>query len=434
MVRQRVRASDSAVGWPVVPPETAEFMLPELDLAAEEVIRAIQREVPEYARPDDDFYTEAVRRAVFHALHQFAQQIADPATPRDGTVQLFQNIGRIEAAEGRSLEPLQMALRLGARVAWRRLYAAAGRSLGPDVLARIGEAIFLYLDELATACAEGFTQASAGVGGEMERRRRRLLDLLVADPPVSRQAIADRARAAGWPLPRMVAAVALADRGPGRGAAGPVPPGPLSGLVPGLLPALPPDVLIDMVRPDPCLLVPDPDGPGRADLIERGLRGWMGAVGPAVPLARASSSLRWARRALALSRRGIISAGPGVTRCDDHLSTLVLFSDEDLIQGLAGARLAPLDQLRPAQQDTLAETLLAWLQNAGNARETARHLHVHPQTVRYRLRQLHALFGGTLLEPDLRFDLEIALRARRLLRGAAPRKTRGGAAAVLASP
>jgi hypothetical protein len=409
-------------------------MLPELDLAAEEVIRAIQREVPEYARPDDDFYTEAVRRAVFHALHQFAQQIADPATPRDGTVQLFQNIGRIEAAEGRSLEPLQMALRLGARVAWRRLYAAAGRSLGPDVLARIGEAIFLYLDELATACAEGFTQASAGVGGEMERRRRRLLDLLVADPPVSRQAIADRARAAGWPLPRLVAAVALADRGPGRGAAGPVPPGPLSGLVPGLLPALPPDVLIDMVRPDPCLLVPDPDGPGRADLIERGLRGWMGALGPAVPLARASSSLRWARRALALSRRGIISAGPGVTRCDDHLSTLLLFSDEDLIQGLAGTRLAPLGQLRPAQQDTLAETLLAWLQNAGNARETARHLHVHPQTVRYRLRQLHALFGGMLLEPDLRFELEIALRARRLLSGAAPRKARPGPAAALAGP
>jgi DNA-binding PucR family transcriptional regulator len=189
-----------------------------------------------------------------------------------------------------------------------------------------------------------------------------------------------------------------------------------------------------MVRPDPCLLIPDPDGPGRADLIERGLRGWMGALGPAVPLARASSSLRWARRALALSRRGIISAGPGVTRCDDHLSTLLLFSDEDLIQGLAGTRLAPLGQLRPAQQDTLAETLLAWLQNAGNARETARHLHVHPQTVRYRLRQLHALFGGMLLEPDLRFELEIALRARRLLSGAAPRKARPGPAAALAGP
>ena len=137
-------------------------MLPELDRAAEEVISAIQREVPEYARPHDDSYTSTVRRAVRHALHQFAQQIADPATPREGTAQLFGDIGRIEAAEGRSLEPLQTALRLGARVSWRRLYQAAGQSsLDTDVLARIGEAIFLYLDELAAACAEGFARASA---------------------------------------------------------------------------------------------------------------------------------------------------------------------------------------------------------------------------------------------------------------------------------
>jgi PucR C-terminal helix-turn-helix domain len=406
-------------------------MLPELDRAVEEVISAIQREVPEYARPHDDSYTSTVRRAVRHALYQFAQQIADPATPREGTAQLFGDIGRIEAAEGRSLEPLQTALRLGARVSWRRLYQAAGQtSLDTDVLARIGEAIFLYLDELAAACAEGFAQASAEVGGEMERRRRRLLDLLIADPPVSRQAIADRARAAGWPLPRKVAALALAD--PSQDRAGMLPgvrPGPLL----GMLPALPPEVLIDVTRPDPCALVPDPDGPGRADLIERGLRGWTGALGPAVPLARASSSLRWARQALALARRGIISPGPGVTRCDEHLSTLLIFADEDLTTGLAGARLAPLGELRPAQQDTLAETLLAWLQNAGNARETARHLHVHPQTVRYRVRQLHVLFGEVLLDPDVRFDLEIALRARRLLGGAAPRPVRNlpsGRAAV----
>lgn len=394
-------------------------MLPELDDAAEEVIGAIQREVPEYARPHDDSYTATVRRAVRHALHQFAQQIADPATPREGTAQLFRDIGRIEAAEGRSLEPLQTALRLGARVAWRRLYEAAGHgSLGTDVLARIGEAIFLYLDELAAACAEGFTQACAEVGGEMERRRRRLLDLVVADPPVSRQAIADLARAAGWALPRKIAAVALAGHSQD---SGPLPP-------------LPPEVLIDMGRPDPCALVPDPDGPGGADRIERGLRGWTGAVGPAVPLARASSSLRWARQALALSRRGIISPGPGVTRCDEHLATLLIFSDEDLVQGLAANRLAPLGQLRPAQQDTLADTLLAWLQNAGNARETARRLHVHPQTVRYRLRQLYQLFGEVLLDADVRFDLEIALRARKLLSRTAMRPAPVLAAPVLAAP
>ena len=75
----------------------------------------------------------------------------------------------------------------------------------------------------------------------------------------------------------------------------------------------------------------------------------------------------------------------------------------------------PLRRLRPAQQETLGETLLAWLQSGGNAREVARRLHIQPQTARYRLRQLQLLFGDTLQEPDARFELEIALRAERLL-------------------
>ena len=72
---------------------------------------------------------------------------------------------------------------------------------------------------------------------------------------------------------------------------------------------------------------------------------------------------------------------------------------------------------RPVQQ----ETLLAWLQSGGNAREVARRLHIHPQTARYRLRQLQLLFGDALHEPDARFELEIALRAERLLGPAAAR-------------
>jgi DNA-binding PucR family transcriptional regulator len=75
------------------------------------------------------------------------------------------------------------------------------------------------------------------------------------------------------------------------------------------------------------------------------------------------------------------------------------------------------------QQDVVAETLLAWLQNAGNARLAAGQLHVHPQTVRYRLRQIQELFGPVLAEPGARFELEVALRARELLRaGAATRR------------
>ena len=379
-------------------------MRPGLDHVVQEMTDAILQGVPEYARPLDDAYTSMVRRAVSDSVQQFVERIANPAAPREPTATVFREIGRVEAAAGRSLEPLQTALRLGARVAWRQLYVMYERDgrlrHDIDALARLGEAIFLYLDELAAACAEGYAEARAEVAGELERRRRRLLDLVVADPPASPEAIADLARAAAWRLPRRVAAVALEERGDDR-------------FVP--LPSLPAEVLIDMTRRDPCLLVPDPDGPGRAQLIERGLRGWAAAVGPAVPLAKASNSLRWARQALALAQRGITTWKNGVVCCDQHLSTLLILSDEDLVRTLGASRLAPLRLLRPAQQDRLAETLLAWLQNAGNAKEVARRLHVHPQTVRYRLRQLDELFGDLLHDPDMRFELEVALRARLLL-------------------
>src|SRR5690606_32323751 len=114
-------------------------------------------------------------------------------------------------------------------------------------------------------------------------------------------------------------------------------------------------------------------------------------------------------------RCGAIEADGGVIRCGETMSTLILFLDEGLITSLAERRLAPLAHLRPSQQDRLAETLLAWLQSGRNANEVAMRLHVHPQTVRYRLRQLEEPFGDQLLDPDLRFDLEIVLRARALL-------------------
>jgi DNA-binding PucR family transcriptional regulator len=41
----------------------------------------------------------------------------------------------------------------------------------------------------------------------------------------------------------------------------------------------------------------------------------------------------------------------------------------------------------------------------------AERLHVHPQTVRYRVAQLRELFGERLDDPDARFELALALRS-----------------------
>jgi hypothetical protein len=381
----------------------------ECPVSVAEISDAIQSEVVEYTRPLDPAYARTLGQAVQHAVETFIDRVEHPDSPMAAILAEFRGIGTAEAREGRSLEPLQAALRLGARVGWRRLcVVAAGQGLDMLALGRVGEAIFIYLDELAAASAQGYLDARAEFAGERERRRRRLLDLILADPPASAEAVAEAARAADWALPRRIAVVALGERRPG---AAPTPATPTP-----TMPVLPENVLVDWSRREPCLLIPDPDGPGRVAAVGHALPGWAAAVGPAEPLARAAASLRWARRALSLADRGIIDRRRGLVRCDEHLSTLMIFADEELAGALRAARLAPLQRLRPAQRDRLAETLLIWLQHSCNANEVALQVHVHPQTVRYRLRQADDLFGDQLRDPDRRFELEIALRARQMLK------------------
>ena len=392
-------------------------MLPELDSLAGDITAAILREVPEYDKPDDDSYALVVHQVAREAVRHFAVRLAEPAQTAEPAARMFHDIGRVEAAAGRSLDALHAALRVGMRVTWQRLRERTPHEGGDaDVVARVGEAIFCYLDELSAACSAGYAEAKAEFAGEAERLRRRLLDLLLSEPPPPPEAISSLARAAGWRPPRRVAMVALTI--PARAVPGPPPP-------------LPAEVLSGLSRRDPFLLVPDPDGPGRRQLLDAGLRRWRGhgqagtardgtgagllaAVGPAVPLGQAAASLRWARRALALAQRGQALAADGIIHCDDHLATLVLLADAELAGVLGDQALAPLRRLRTEQADRLAQTLLAWLESADNAGVAARRLHVHPQTVRYRLRQLTELFGDSLSDPEARFTLQVALRARRL--------------------
>ncbi|MEV6986973.1 helix-turn-helix domain-containing protein [Sphaerisporangium sp. NPDC051017] len=381
-----------------VPREFADVVREHLGELTEEMIGEIRAGVPEYSRPGDEEYVKAVRRAVEEALRQFVVRVADDGAGKGRLLEVYRAIGKGEAAEGRPLDSLQAALRICARVAWRRLALESERlNLSRRRVCEVGEAILVYLDEIAAAAAEGYAEAQIRVAGELELSRRRLLDLLVSDPPADPRAVEDLARAVRWPVPRTVAGVALAVRAPGAGAR----------------PALPPDVLADLDRAQPYLVLPDPDGPGRAGLLDAALREWVVAVGPSVPAYEAAQSLRFAREALALARRGVL-ASQGPIRCADHLSTLIIFRDEALVRVLRRVRLAPLRHLRPAQRDRIAETLLAWLQCGYNANEVAARLHVHPQTVRYRLRQATELFGDQLRSPDDRFELEIALRARAL--------------------
>ena len=411
-----------SAGWPAVSGGAEGWLAPTLNSLADDIATVIMREVEEYAQPGDDDAARAVRRVAHDAVAGFAARISRPSAAPSTMIappaaasaaEEFHDLGRLLAMEGRSLNALHTALRIGARVTWQRLQEQARQGNGdPEAFARIGETVFWYMDELSASCSAGYAEARAELAGETSQMRRHLLEMLTSSPAPPVAAIASLAQAAGWPLPRRVAAVALT---------------PLAGGNPG---PLPPDVLADLTRRDPCMLIADPDGPGRRRQLASSLRGLLmtqqtpgqlAAIGPAVPLSGAGGSLRWANQALTLARRDLIrtgnntDAGASVIWCEDHLPTLVLLADTDLAATLSRAALAPLRPLRPEQADRLGRTLLAWLESADDANAAARRLHVHPQTIRYRLRQLSELFGDALTEPDARFRLLLALRVRLLL-------------------
>jgi PucR C-terminal helix-turn-helix domain len=373
--------------WEALPSGLVEVLRPELPGVADEIIAEIGASVPAYARPLEGAFGRGVRGGVDEALQQFLALVGDATSSRAQGREVYRALGRGEWREGRSLDALLAAYRVGARVAWRRL-ARAGTAAGVDTetMNLLAEAIFAYIDELSAESVEGYAEAQALAAGERQRRRQRLLELLLTDPTTTaglRRRAADEAE---WALPERAAVVVVA--GDATRLAGRVGP----------------DVLGGRVGDAECVVMPDAEGPGRGAVLVAALRGRAAAIGPAVPLAALPDTFRWARAALALGADGPL-------RVDDRLAALIVRADPALGARLREQRLAPLDGLPERSRARLAETLAAWLDERGNAVAVAKRLHVHPQTVRYRLAQLRDRFGDALEDPEARFELQLALRS-----------------------
>jgi PucR C-terminal helix-turn-helix domain/GGDEF-like domain len=394
--------------WHDLPPAVAAALRPELGGTTGEIIGALREGVPAYARPLEGSFGRGLRVGVEAALEHFVAEIeAQGRVPR---ADVYVDLGRGEFRAGRSLEALLGAYRLGARVAWRR-FAEAGRraELDPDTIYALAESIFAYIDELSAESAEGYALEQSAVAGASQLRRRRLVRLLVREPPAEPDAVEAAAAEAGWPLPRALAALVVAGEGR-EDAAG----------------RFGPEVATDEIEDQIVALVPDPDAPGRRAVLERAVDrpDATAALGPTVAWPDTAMSFGRARAALGLAAVGAVP-GRALVVAADHGAALLLTSDPRLVADLVRDRLAPLDNLPAGSRRRLRETLEAWLAGQGRLQVVADRLGVHPQTVRYRLRRLRQEFGPALDDPDRRFELDLALRTRAFL---AAREGEGDAA------
>jgi hypothetical protein len=373
--------SQDTTSWPSQ--AVSDAIAAELPELVEEVISAIQREVSAYRRPLAGEFGQGIRAGSELALRRLLGAAGEESR------EVYRALGRGEHRAGRTLDALQAAYRVGARVAWQRMSEiAATAGAGAGVQRELAGAMFAYIEEIAAESVEGYAEAQLHQAGELERHRAVLASLLISSPAPDEQTVAGAAASANWRIPATVAALATD-----------------AALTASVRRRLHTEVITCQSGGLGCLLVPDPAGLGAAAQAAAEHVGATIGVGPGRPLADAGRSWQLAQLAHELGR-----GGPVAVIADERLGDLGLLAAREVLPALADGALEPLRLQTPASRSRLAETLRCWLALNGSQSAVARELGIHPQTVGYRVRRLRELFGAALDDPDRRFELELALR------------------------
>lgn len=373
--------------WARVPAWVGPALRADLLDATDAIIGAVRAQVPEYARPLEGRFGKRITVGVSVALQQFVGLLGSDADLPD--TRTYHGLGQVEHREGRTLAALQAAYQVGTRCAWQHIAGTeTARSLSPEVIFALAEALFGYLEQLSAASVAGWTHAEATMAGSLRARRQELVEMLCRVPAAAQAELERAAAAAAWTLPPVLCALVVADAVE------------IAGRIPDAVGA-------DL---DPVGVVLLADCEETSARVHGALRGRRGVLGPTVGLGETARSIARARAAWPMHVAGLLGDEP-VVRADEHLVTLLLAADPDVTADLGRRALAPLQAMPPGAGVRAEQTLRAWLDAHGDVTATANALHVHPQTVRYRLAALRDAFGDALDDPTRRLEIILALRA-----------------------
>jgi PucR C-terminal helix-turn-helix domain/GGDEF-like domain len=393
---------------PALPPALVAALRAQVPSLAELTVTSVAAEVSPYSAALHGNYRTVLEDGVRMAYDNFLDLLVDGAgaseAALDGALARARRgahaLGRGEARAGRNVEALLAAYRVGARVHWRELSRVALRhGLTADGVADLAALILGYNHELSAASVAGHEDETATLRRVRERHLERLANALInGEAP---DLLAARAERGGWNPPRTLTAVLLPAQHADTLLA--AFPGTLS--LPVDASGLPDDQELTV------LLVPDVHH--ARDALLRAVAGSTPTVtgstptvvGPARPWTQTQVSYRRAVRALTLPRPSDHSP----LDTERHLGELLVTADPEALTDLRSQVLEPLADLPAATAARLATTLRSWLLHQGRRDDVAADLHVHPQTVRYRMTQIRDRFGPALTDPEHVLQLILAL-------------------------
>jgi sugar diacid utilization regulator len=96
-------------------------------------------------------------------------------------------------------------------------------------------------------------------------------------------------------------------------------------------------------------------------------------------------------------------------------SMLLQTTEPEVILEFIQRYVQPLDDYDRAHAASLRQTLEVYFESGANLEAASRALHVHVSTLRYRLKRISALLESDLKDPGAGLDIQVALRAARVL-------------------
>ncbi|MFB8209936.1 MULTISPECIES: CdaR family transcriptional regulator [unclassified Streptomyces] len=381
------------------------------------VVARLLSDLPVYAELPHEEIAGDIADIVQHNLRLFADVLEHRRAATDGELAQQRDSAAQRAEEGVPLDAILTAYQVGVAMCWEETAQDAGPGDLPAVL-EIMDRILVLQQQLTSAVSGAYLEARQILDSQEHGGRHALMAALLTGEDLDGFTRRTGLRPAARYLTMTLALAPHPDEtgaGPARGAGAGVAARRKIRRIRTTLdrfagtPAL---TALDASGGTVLLPVAEPprwDGPGGlCDLIAEATR----AAG--VPVTAAAETAAPDGVPAAVARNGEIvdlvartGRAPGLYRLADVLLEYQLSRPSEALRGLAGL-LSPLDA-----KPELLHTLETYLAHGLDRRAAAAALHVHPNTVDYRIRRIDRLTGLSPARPADLQHLSAALVARR---------------------
>jgi hypothetical protein len=354
----------------------------ELDTLVERIGERIREEIPDFRRLPAATLARAVRGNVGRAL----TALRDLRPPTAAELEQAADVGRERAEQGLTVDAVLHAYRISVTAVWSR-FGELARERGADVTSVLAfsETLWVWADAVMDIVGAAHREVELEQAREEQQRRDGFLLALLTG---TLDAAELRRESATFGLDADREFIPFRARAPEHTHR----------------------VAATLAGDDGMVMALDRDLAGIATRRPAPMPRVVTGVGPPVRLEALPTAFAMASRAL---QTAVAFGQAGAFSLADLSIRPAILADEALGDAFAARYLEPLAGLGRLGAE-LETTLRTWFDQEMRIEDTAKALHVHPNTLRHRLRRFEEATGATLRDPRHLVELWWALERRRL--------------------